>query len=126
MKMNKQVLTAIKQVIQDWKTGTRNYSFETRGMNGFTASNSVAGEFILIFSIRIEGFFIKETMEPISLYFEKLFQTNDISNPNSNNVNADAIRLKGILDYFTKEVYKEVETKLSDTENLVTTDPLFF
>ena len=95
-------------------------------MNGFTASNSVAGEFILIFSIRIEGFFIKETMEPISLYFEKLFQTNDISNPNSNNVNADAIRLKGILDYFTKEVYKEVETKLSDTENLVTTDPLFF
>lgn len=98
MKMNKQVLTAIKQVIQDWKTGTRNYSFETRGMNGFTASNSVAGEFILIFSIRIEGFFIKETMEPISLYFEKLFQTNDISNPNPNNVNADAIRLKGILD----------------------------
>ena len=95
-------------------------------MNGFTASNSVAGEFILIFSIRIEGFFIKETMEPISLYFEKLFQTNDISNPNPNNVNADAIRLKGILDYFTKEVYKEVETKLSDTENLVTTDPLFF
>ena len=29
-------------------------------------------------------------------------------------------------DKCRKEVYKEVETKLSDTENLVTTDPLFF
>lgn len=126
MKINKQVLTAIIQVIEDWKTGDRKFSLETRGLNSFTVSNSVVGEFILTFSIRIEGFFIKETMDPISLYSEELFQTNDVSNPTPNNVNADAMRLKGFLDNFTKEVYKKVDTKLSDTGDLVTTDPLFF
>ena len=124
--MNKQVLAAIAQVIQDWKTGDRKYSFETRGMNAFTTNSSVDGEFILTFSIRIEGFFIKGTMESVSLYLEKLFQTNDVSNPTSNNVNADAIRLKVFLDNFTKEAYKEVESKLSNIGDLVTTDPLFF
>lgn len=124
--MNKQVLAAITQVIQDWKIGDRKYSFETRGMNGFTVNHSVRGEFILIFSIRIEGFFIKGTMESISLCFEKLFQTNDVSNPVPDDVNADAIRLKGVLKNFTKEAYKEVETKLSNIEDLVTTDHLFF
>lgn len=124
--MNKQVLAAIAQVIQDWKTGDRKYSFETRGMNEITTSPSVGSEFILIFSIRVEGFFIKETMEPVLLYREKLFQTNDVSNPTPNNVNADAIRLKGVLNNFTKEAYKEVETKLSNIGDLVTTDPLFF
>lgn len=124
--MNKQVLAAIAQVIQNWKTGDRKYSFETRGMNAFTTSSSVGGEFILFFSIRIEGFFIKGTMEPVSLYHEKLFQTNDVSNPTPNNVNADAMRLKDVLDDFTKDAYKEVETKLSNIGNLVTTDPLYF
>ena len=95
-------------------------------MKEFIVNPCLKGEFILLFSIRIEGFFAKETMNPILFCFEKQFQTSDVSNQAPENVNADAIRLKDVLERFTESVYEEVEDELNNTEDVITTDPLFF
>lgn len=67
--MNNKVQTNIARVIDEWKTGEREYTYETRRM--FMPIQTPSGEVILRFSIAIDGFFEDSAHnKPIKLIYE--------------------------------------------------------
>lgn len=67
--MNNKVQTNIARVIREWKTGEREYTYETREM--YRPMQIPSGEAILRFSIAADGFFEDSAHnKPIKLIYE--------------------------------------------------------
>lgn len=127
MHTNDEVNNSLAKVIEAWKFGTRNYTFESRGFAGFLKPRFMNGEALMRFHIAIDGFFEDDKYtKPVTLdYSSNVFQTSILSEENPENVNADAVRLEAFLKAFTKDVYDDVEKKLSAFSKLYTSDPLY-
>ena len=125
--MNQIVNKHLAQVIESWKFGTRNYTFESRGFAEPLKPRFMNGEALMRFHIAIDGFFEDDKYtKPVTLdYSSNVFQTPILSEENPENVNADAARLEAFLKAFTKDVYDDVEKKLSAFSKLYTSDPLY-
>lgn len=125
---NKEVEAKIIEVISEWKTAEKNYTFESRIFGGVQTPNYHNGEAVMQFHIRIDGFFEDITYQkPIVLeYSSPLFITSQLSEERPDNPNADAVRLKAFLNKFTQEAYQEAEKELASYTEPYISDPIYF
>ncbi len=123
--MNEQVIQLLRDVITKWR-GERQFTFENKQIRNYI-SPIAKDEFVLTFSNSVSTFFCNGKLIPIEL-ISRPFHTNTINdNPISQNPTGDKYRLEKFLQEFDEEFYKEVENKLSDCiETLTTSDPVFF
>lgn len=124
--MNKEVSQSLAEVIEAWKTGERDYTFESRGFAGFMMPKFMNGEAIMRFHINIDGFFEDEQCtRPIDLSYDSgLFQTSILSEEGPVNPNVEAIRLKVFLDDFTAFALLETKKRLDSYATMYTSDPI--
>ena len=127
LKMNQVVNNSLALVVQAWKVGNRNYTFESRGFAGLIKPKFMNGEALMRFHISIDGFFEDEQhTKPVTLdYSSHMFSTSILSQKNPENPNADAVRLDAFLKKFTQESYENVENVLTSYGKLYTSDPLY-
>lgn len=123
--MNKIAIEAIQEAITTWKS-KRNFTFENKQVHPYK-SPIVDGEYVLKFSNSLNSFFCNGEAIEISLA-SRPFHTGTLSeNPLSENLNGDKNRLDKFLEEFDNTFYTEVENRLNDCiETLTTSDPLFF
>lgn len=128
MMRNKEVEAKITEVISEWKTAEKNYSFESRIFGGVQASKHLNGEAVMQFHIRIDGFFEDITYQkPIILeYSSHIFFTSQLCEEKPDNPNADAVKLNAFLDKFTQEAYQEAAKELASYTKFYTSDPLYW
>ena len=124
--MNKKVNNSLADVIRAWKTGNREYTFESRGFSGLMKPTWMNGEAKMRFHIAIDGFFEdKEYFKPITLdYSSNVFQTSILSDESPDTPEADAVRLKAFLEDFTLGTYQDAAQKLATYATCYTSDPL--
>ena len=115
----------MQEVITKWKS-ERRFTFENKQVHPYK-SPITDGEFILRFSNLLNSFFCDKQKIEISLT-SRSFHTSTLSdNPLSENPNGDKHRLEKFLEEFDNEFYTQVEQKLNDCiDTLTTSDPLFF
>ena len=118
-------ITSIREAIANWK-GKRNFTFENKQVYSYN-SPITKGEFVLKFSNSLNSFFCDGKTIDISLN-SRPFHTGTLSdNPLSDNPESDKYRLDKFLEEFDESFYSEVERRLNDCiETLTTSDPLFF
>lgn len=123
--MNEKAINSIREAITNWK-GKRNFTFENKKIYSYN-SPITNGEFVLRFSNSLNSFFCNGNTIEISLT-SRPFHTGTLSDtPISENPNGDKYRLEKFLEEFDEAFYTEVERKLNDCiETLTTSDPLFF
>lgn len=124
--MNKKVQTNIARVIEGWKKGERDYTYETREM--FRPIQIPSGEFLLRFSIAIDGFFENSAYnKPIKLIYESDPYLTKTLNTLEDSVceDIDSSDLQHFLDAFTNEVYQSVKDKLSSYTPIYTSDIIY-
>lgn len=123
--MKDEALQIIRTVIQKWQ-GERRFTFEQKQVHSYK-SPITEGEFVLRFTNSLHSFFCNGTLIPIILT-SRPFHTNTLSEqPLSENVNGDKYRLEKHLEEFDNLFYTEVDNKLSECiDTLTTSDPLFF
>ncbi|MFN8299807.1 MAG: hypothetical protein U0T75_11930 [Chitinophagales bacterium] len=123
--MNKTAIEAIQEAITAWK-GKRNFTFENKQVLHYK-SPIVDGEYVLKFTNSLNSFFCNGQKIEISLTSPP-FHTGTLSkNPLSDNPKGDKYRLDKFLEEFDNDFYTEVENRLNNCiEFLTTTDPLFF
>jgi hypothetical protein len=123
--MNDKAINSIREAITNWK-GKRNFTFENKQIYSYN-SPITNGEFVLRFSNSLNSFFCNGNTIEISLT-SRPFHTGTLSDtPISDNPNGDKYRLEKFLEEFDEAFYTEVERKLNDCiETLTTSDPLFF
>jgi hypothetical protein len=123
--MNEKAINSIREAITNWK-GKRNFTFENKQIYSYN-SPIINGEFVLRFSNSLNSFFCNGNTIEISLT-SRSFHTGTLSDtPISDNPNGDKYRLEKFLEEFDEAFYTEVERKLNDCiETLTTSDPLFF
>jgi hypothetical protein len=123
--MNSIAIEAIREAINKWKS-ERRFTFENKQVHNYK-SPIKDGEYILRFSNSVESFFCDKKQIKISLS-SRPFHTDTLSdNPLSDNPKGDKYRLEMLLSDFDNDFYSEVEIKLNDCiDNLTTSDPLFF
>jgi hypothetical protein len=123
--MNQQAIQILSEIIERWK-GSRRFTFENKKIDSYK-SPITNDEFVLRFTNSVNSFLCNGVLIPINLV-SRPFLTNTISdNPLSQNKNADKYRLEKFLEEFDEQFYKELETKLENCiETLTTSDPLFF
>ena len=121
--MNKEVAKAIKKAINDWQTGNRNYTFETRGIR-YCKPLPENREYVCVFYLRVEGFYTDSSLKkPIELDFTSQdFITKNLNVEHPENANSDAIHLNQILDDFTKDCYDKIKVELESYPNPYTSD----
>jgi len=125
---NKEVEARITEVICEWKTAEKEYTFESRIFGGVQFPKHLNGEAVLQFHIRIDGFFEDISYQkPIVLeYSSHLFFTTQLSETNPDNPNADAVKLKAFLEKFTQKAYQEVARVLASYKKCYTSDPIYW
>lgn len=123
--MNKEVIKPIQEAITTWKN-RRNFTFENKQVHTYK-SPIVDGEYVLRFTNSLNSFFCNNQTIEISLT-SQLFHTRSLSEkPLSENPKGDKHRLDKFLEEFDNAFYNEVENRLNDCiETLTTSDPLFF
>ena len=123
--MKDEALQIIRDVIQKWQD-ERRFTFEQKQIHSYK-SPITEGEFVLRFTNSLQSFFCNKTLIPIELT-SRPFHTNTLSEkPLSENANGDKYRLEKHLEEFDYLFYKEVDGKLSECiDTLTTSDPLFF
>lgn len=123
--MNEKAINSIREAITNWK-GKRNFTFENKKIYSYN-SPITNGEFVLRFSNSLNSFFCNGNTIEISLT-SRPFHTGTLSDTTiSDNPNGDKYRLEKFLEEFDEAFYTEVERKLNDCiETLTTSDPLFF
>ena len=124
--MNNKVQTNIARVINEWKTGERLYTYESRYM--FRPMQIPNGEAILRFSIAIDGFFEDSAHnKPIKLIYESDPYLTKTLNTLEDSVrdDIDSSALQQFLDAFTDEVYQSVKDTLSSYEHTYTSDIIY-
>lgn len=123
--MNKTAIESIQEAITTWK-GKRNFTFENKQVHPYK-SPIVDGEYVLRFTNSLNSFCCNGQTIQISLT-SRPFHTGTLSEkPLSNNPKGDKNRLDKFLEEFDNDFYTEVENRLSDCiETLTTSDPLFF
>ena len=123
--MNPKALNLLQEVVTKWKS-ERRFTFEDKQVYNY--SNPVCeGEIVIKFSNTLKSFFCNKELIEISL-MSKSFPTTTLSeNPLSENPDTDRNRLIVFLEEFDNKFYDEVENKLNECiDTLTTTDPLFF
>jgi hypothetical protein len=119
-----QSIPLIRQVITEWQK-PKYFTYEEK-LPHFGRSPISEGEHILRFSAKINSFFCQKELIPIELTSGIFHTTTLSSNPLSDNVNADAIRLKKFLEDFDEVFYLHVEQKINECEETVmTSDPIW-
>jgi len=121
--MNSKVHVNIARVINEWKTGERQYTYEARIL--FRPMQIPSGEVILRFSIAIDGFFEDCTHnKPIKLIYESDPYITKTLNTLEDSVrdDIDSSALQHFLEAFTDEVYQNVEDTLSSYAQTYTSD----
>ena len=123
--MNNTAIEAIKEAITTWK-GKRNFTFENKQFHLYK-SPIEDGEYLLRFTNSLNSFFCKGQTIQISLT-SRPFHTGTLSEkPLSDNPQGDKQRLDKFLEEFDNDFYTQVENRLNDCiETLTTSDPLFF
>lgn len=123
--MKEEAITSIREAIANWR-GRRNFTFENKQIYSYN-SPITKGEYVLRFSNSLNSFFCNGKTIEISLA-SRPFHTGTLSDtPLSDNPKGDKHRLEKFLEDFDNEFYTEVENRLSDCiETLTTSDPLFF
>ena len=123
--MSKEAVGAIQEAITTWKS-KRNFTFEHKQFHPYK-SPIVEGEYVLRFTNSLNSFFCNGQTIKISLA-SRPFHTGSLSDkPSSDNPKGDKHRLDKFLEEFDTAFYTEVENRLNDCiETLTTTDPLFF
>ena len=125
--MNKQVADGIKQVINNWMTGARNYTFETRGIKSVKTMPG-SGEYIIVFYLRVNGFYSDKTLShEIVFNFESpTFISQNISLENPSNPDGDANNLRRILEVFTADCYGKIVDEMKKYTHSYTSDFLYW
>jgi hypothetical protein len=125
MTMDSPAIKTIQEVITKWKS-ERRFTFENKQVFPYK-SPITDGEFVLRFSNSLNSFFCDKQKIEITLT-SRPFHTATLSDkPLSDNPNGDKYRLEKFLEEFDNDFYKEVEQKLNDCiDTLTTSDPLFF
>lgn len=124
--MNNKVQANIARVIDEWKTGEREYTYEKREM--FRPMQIPSGEVLLRFSIAIDGFFEDSAHnKPIKLIYESDPYLTKMLNTLEDSVrdDIDSFALQQFLDAFTKEVYQSVKDTLASYEQTYTSDIIY-
>jgi hypothetical protein len=123
--MNKVAIESIQEAITTWKS-KRNFTFENKQVHPYK-SPIVDGEYVLRFTNSLNSFFCNGKTIEISLT-SRPFHTGTLSEkPLSDNPKGDKHRLDKFLEEFDSAFYTEVENRLNDCiETLTTSDPLFF
>lgn len=123
--MNKIAIEAIQEAITAWK-GKKNFAFENKQIHSYK-SPIVDGEFILKFTNSLNNFLCNGLTIEIFLT-SRPFHTGTLSeNPLSDNPKGDKHKLDKFLENFDIDFYTEVENRLNDCiETLTTSDSLFF
>jgi len=123
--MKEVAINSIRVAITNWKD-RRNFTFENKQVNSYS-SPITEGELVLKFSNSLNSFFCNEKTIEISLTSRPFHTVTLSNNPLSDNPNADKYRLDKFLEEFDEAFYSEVERRLNDCiETLTTSDPLFF
>ena len=122
--MKEEAINSIREAIANWK-GKINFTFENKQVYSYN-SPITNGEFVLRSSNSLNSFFCNGNTIEISLT-SRPFHTGTLSdNPLSDNPKGDKNRLEKFLEEFDKAFYTEVESRLNDCiETLTTSDPLF-
>ena len=125
--MNKQVTDSIKQVIKNWMTGVRNYTFETRGIKSVKTTPD-SGEYIIAFYLKVNGFYTDQTLShEIDFNFESPnFISQNISLKNPVNPDGDANNLRRMLKVFTADCYGKIVDEMKKYPEAYTTDFLYW
>lgn len=110
--MNKEVANAIKEVVNAWLTGERNYVFETRGIKSCKPHGT--GEYIYVFYLHVVGFYTDSSLrQSINLNFTSLsFITQNLGIENLDNPQGDASCLNRFLEIFTKDCYDKIKVEI--------------
>lgn len=123
--MKEEAIKNIQDAINNWKN-ERRFTYENKQVHPYK-SPIVDGEYVLRFTNSMNSFICQGKPIEISKA-SRPFHTATLSDsPLSENPNSDKYQLEKFLEEFDNEFYKEVENKLNDCiDELTTTDPLFF
>lgn len=122
--MNEQTLQILREVIAQWK-GERRFTYENKQVFPYK-SPITPGEYLLRFSNSLNSFFCEGKLIEITLTSNPFHTATLSDNPLSDNINGDKYRLEKHLQAFDESFYAEVDKKLNDCiDTLSTSDPLF-
>jgi hypothetical protein len=123
--MNQTAIDILRQVIKKWQV-QRQYTYENKQVHVYK-NPMVQDEMVLRFSNSLYSFFCKDKNIEIFLSSEPFFTATIGESSLSDNVNGDGYRLEKHLEEFDELFYQEVERKLSECiDSLTTSDPFLF
>jgi len=123
--MKDQAVQILRDTITKWKA-ERRFTYEKKEVYPYK-SPITEGEYVLRFSNTLNSFFCNDKLIEISLTSTPFHTATLSDNPLSDNINGDKYRLEKHLQTFDDEFYAEVDKRLNDCiDTLSTSDPLFF